>query len=138
MLAMAQLGSSLQNFCANIWFSLSCTSFGRGAGSVSQKTSTVLRVVSTTTRQSSQCSRWRSSSRTSSGSSSPSRYSEILSTTCRHRIAGILSEILSQFLTQLQARAQKPRLYHWNAQPKHRRSLLNRELLNVSQSEDGP
>src|ERR1700694_5407893 len=32
-------------------------------------------------RQSSQCSRWRSSSRTSSGSSSPSMYSEILSMT---------------------------------------------------------
>jgi hypothetical protein len=44
-------------------------------------------------------------SRTSSGSSSPSMYSEILSTICRHRIAGILSEILGQFLAPLQSRA---------------------------------
>ncbi len=60
----------------------SCTSCGRDAGWELQETSIVFRVVFTTMRQSSQCSRCRVRFCTRTGSSTPSKYSDRSFRTC--------------------------------------------------------
>ena len=70
------------NFFPTVRVRRSCTSCGRDAGWELQETSIVFRVVSTTMRQSSQCSRCRVRFCTRTESSSPSKYSERSFRTC--------------------------------------------------------
>jgi hypothetical protein len=79
---------------------------------------------------------WRSTSRTNSGSSSPSMYSDILSTTCLHRIASILSEIISQLIAQIEPRAKKACLHKLGADAEDVGCFLCRKLLNIAQGKD--
>src|SRR5437867_1107107 len=96
----------------------------------------VLRVVSTTIRQSSQCSKWLVSSSASAGSSSPSKNSESFRITSLQTTVQSFLKALVQPLPQSQPRSQQTRLYRGNRHSEHRRRFFRGKVLHVSQDED--